>query len=295
MEFRKYQHIEKLGLIATDGLLDGFCYIFPKLDGTNCQVWNDNGEIKCGSRNRKLTADNDHFGFFKHIENNENIKNFLFENPNLRLYGEWLVRHNIKNYEDSAWRKFYVFDVYDENTNKYIAYSDYHKSLLNNGINIIPLIRSIWSPTISELQDTLKNSTFLIKDGGVGEGIIIKNYKFVNKFKNVVWGKLITDEFITARQKPPVAISNTPPPIEKKIVDEFLTKADVEKVYADICSEGAWDARFIPRLLNTIYYEFINDYMFDIVKKYKNPVIVFKKIQHYVNTFIKKELQFLFM
>ena len=41
MEFTKYQHIEKLGNRETEGLLDGMCYIFYKIDGTNASVWMD--------------------------------------------------------------------------------------------------------------------------------------------------------------------------------------------------------------------------------------------------------------
>ena len=33
MEFQKYQHVEKLGNQEVDGILNGRCYIFPKLDG----------------------------------------------------------------------------------------------------------------------------------------------------------------------------------------------------------------------------------------------------------------------
>ena len=31
MKFKKYQHVEKLGTAATDGILDGTCYVFPKI------------------------------------------------------------------------------------------------------------------------------------------------------------------------------------------------------------------------------------------------------------------------
>ena len=43
INYSKYQHIERLGSAEVDGILDGVCHIFPKLDGTNSQLWWDNG------------------------------------------------------------------------------------------------------------------------------------------------------------------------------------------------------------------------------------------------------------
>ena len=53
MEFRRYQHVCRLGTQDTDGILNGKCYIFPKIDGTNSSVWlDDEGNVCAGSRNR---------------------------------------------------------------------------------------------------------------------------------------------------------------------------------------------------------------------------------------------------
>ena len=35
MQYRSYQHIEKLGRDEVEGILNGKCYIQPKIDGTN--------------------------------------------------------------------------------------------------------------------------------------------------------------------------------------------------------------------------------------------------------------------
>ena len=77
MKFRKYQHIEKLNTIETNGIESGLCYVFPKIDGTNGSIWLDNGEIKAGSRNRELTLDYDNAGFYEWVLNQQNIKDFF--------------------------------------------------------------------------------------------------------------------------------------------------------------------------------------------------------------------------
>ena len=111
-EFKKYMHIERFGNIEVNGIDMGECYIFPKIDGTNSQLWSNNGELKAGSRNRTLTLDKDNAGFYKWAVSNMIKWNIFLFNPNLRLYGEWLVPHTLKNYQDNAWRNFYVFDVF---------------------------------------------------------------------------------------------------------------------------------------------------------------------------------------
>ena len=39
--FVKYMHLERYGNEEVDGIEQGTTYVFPKLDGTNAQVWVD--------------------------------------------------------------------------------------------------------------------------------------------------------------------------------------------------------------------------------------------------------------
>ena len=60
MEFKKYQHLERFGTTEVNGIEDGMCYIFPKIDGTNSSVWFNDG-LQAGSRKRHLTLESDNF------------------------------------------------------------------------------------------------------------------------------------------------------------------------------------------------------------------------------------------
>ena len=60
--FSKYQHVERFGTTETNGIEMGMCYIFPKIDGTNSQLWFEAGYLHAGSRNRELSLDNDNAG-----------------------------------------------------------------------------------------------------------------------------------------------------------------------------------------------------------------------------------------
>ena len=106
MEFLKYQHVERFGNPETNGIENGMCYVFPKIDGTNAQLWWDNsvygGRLMAGSRNRKLELDNDNAGFYDWACNQDRHFEFFRKYPNLRLYGEWLVPHSLKTYKNET-------------------------------------------------------------------------------------------------------------------------------------------------------------------------------------------------
>ncbi len=126
-EFLKYQHIERLGSDEVEGILEGRCYVFPKIDGTNASVWmEDDGLPHAGSRNRELSLGNDNAGFCRWVKDNwKEFMPLLAAHPRYRVYGEWLVPHTLRTYREEAWRKFYIFDVYDQETEAYLPYERY--------------------------------------------------------------------------------------------------------------------------------------------------------------------------
>lgn len=278
MKFNKYQHLEKFGTIETEGIENGMCYIFPKLDGTNGSVWKD-GEIKAGSRNRELSVDSDNAGFYNYVLNNKKYYDF-FNKHNLRLYGEWLVPHTLKTYRGDAWRKFYVFDVMNED--RYLTYEEYTPLLGEFGIEYIPAMCKVKNPTQEKLFELLDKNTFLIKDGqGSGEGIVIKNYDYKNRFGRVTWAKLVKNEFKDKLSKNDmfgVTEVKCKFEIEQKIIDKFVTPHLIEKEYSKIVNESGWSSKFIPKLLGVIFYCLVKEEMWDIIQEFKKPVIDFKKL-----------------
>jgi hypothetical protein len=176
MEFRKYQHIERLGTTETAGIEFGECWVFPKIDGTNASIWiDDSGVVRAGSRTRELTLESDNAGFYNWIYNDtlDIFDSFFAKNPNKRLYGEWLVPHSLKTYRKEAWRDFYVFDVTEENGEdyRYLTYDEYKPLLEEYGINYIPPICKTINATSEQFYNQLEKNVFLIEDGkGAGEG-----------------------------------------------------------------------------------------------------------------------------
>jgi len=154
MEFKKYQHIERIGTTATNGIEQGMCYIFPKIDGANSQLWSSGNSLYAGSRNRELSIGNDNAGFMSWAVRQNNIIDFFCKYPNLRLYGEWLVPHTLKTYQKTAWNNFYVFDAMDGE--KYLSYDEYKILLDEFGIEYIPPICKVENPTYERLINQLE-------------------------------------------------------------------------------------------------------------------------------------------
>jgi Fe-S cluster biosynthesis and repair protein YggX len=77
--------------------------------------------------------------------------------------------------------------------------------------------------------------------------------------------------------------------IEEKIVNDFCTEAFVEKEFAKFALENdGFQSTNIPELLGKIWYEFINEESWNIIKKYKNPKINYKILNGLVIKKIKE-------
>lgn len=294
MEFRKYQHIERYGTTEVEGIELGKCYVFPKIDGTNSSVWMDSGMIKAGSRNRELSLDSDNAGFYRNIIGDGRIRDYLLKHPTHRLFGEWLVPHSLKTYRDDAWRKFYVFDVCVDADNEvgleYLPYDIYKPLLEEFGIDYLAPLRIIKNGTLEDFLRCCEENTVLIKDGsGVGEGVVIKNYDFYNKYRRQTWAKIVTSEFKDKHRKEMGAPIKENRLVEEAIVVQFVTRAFVEKEYSKMVTENdGWRSKMIPQLLGRVFHELISEEMWNILKAHKNPTINFKVLNAFTIAKIKE-------
>jgi hypothetical protein len=295
MSFLKYQHLERYGNTEVEGIEVGTCYVFPKLDGTNGSVWFDGSKpmgekFCCGSRNRELSPDNDNAGFMKAMMDDNAVVPYIYDNPDLVLYGEWLVPHTLKTYNDDAWRKFYVFDVFDRTKERLLSYDEYSAPLIAAGINVIAPIAIIKNGTESHFTECLSKAHYLVKDGeGAGEGVVIKNYDYTNKYGRQTWAKIVTNEFKAKHHTEMGAPVIGCEIVEEKIAAKYVTQALVDKVEAKIVNEmEGWSSKYIPRLIHTVYYDLVTEETWNFVKEFKNPKIDFKVLSHYVTAKIKE-------
>ena len=313
--FRKYDHLERLGHPGVRGILDApVVFVFPKLDGTNASVWYDEHDgVSAGSRNRQLSLDKDNAGFLAWVLSDDPrasaLRQFVKENPGLIVYGEWLVPHSLRTYREDSWRRFWVFDVYKRDADRYLSWPEYEDLLPKEVDRILPLAE-VSSPSEEQLQALLQRNTFLIKDGkGAGEGIVLKSYFWRNSFDRQPWAKLISNEF---KEKNSAAFGvpkiKGEKQVEQEAVEQLATEAFIEKTFYKvvlaISSEMNTDldkpethciggpryvqeraefvqehrAKIIPRFLGTLWHDFVTEEIWTIAKKFKNPTIDLKRM-----------------
>jgi hypothetical protein len=157
-------------------------------------------------------------------------------------------------------------------------------------LDYIPPLAKIKNGSYEYFIKALEQNIFLVKDGqGVGEGVVIKNYSYYNKYKRQTWAKIVTSEFKEKHYKtmgcPEIKAADM---IEEKIVDDFCTEAFVEKEYAKIINDNnGWSSKFIPQLLGRVFSELVKEEMWNAIKKYKNPKVDFKTLNHLVTNKVK--------
>lgn len=302
MNFVKYQHIQKLGTDDVDGILNGTVYLFYKIDGTNASIWlSDDGQHLCfGSRKREISIDDDNQHFAAKVTENPEVYNellaFLQAHPSYTIYGEWLVPHTLKTYNADAWNHFYIFDVYDNAASRYLPYEEYI-TLIDQHLphcHYIPLITKMDNPTAEDIEKELDHTGAFLCTEGLGEGIVIKRYDFVNKYGRVVWAKMLTEDFKShkkeyraqkCKEKVEIGGGN----VELAIINKLLTNEHILKERAKILEDKGteWSDRYIFELLGRVFHEFIHDNLDIILKKWHNPTINFTVLKKYSDERVK--------
>ena len=322
MSFRKYDHVERLGHEEVEGIDLGEVYVFPKLDGTNASVWieysppDDDGpvmpEVCSGSRTRTLSEGNDNAGFRRWVLDDDTWP--LWQSLIRKrcswwhLYGEWLVPHTLKTYRSEAWRRFWVIDVYDNQLGRYLAFDEYAAELANIGFDVVEPLCIITNPSMEQLRKEVDENSYLIIDGGgAGEGVVLKNYGWTNKYGRQPWAKIVRNEFKEENKRAFGITEKTGTfQVEAAIVERCVTQVIVEKalhkIEQDVLNthdfgiedqslpnqiarrkevlEGA-RPQIIPRLLETVFYDLVREELWDGLKRYQFPVVDFTRLRRH--------------
>jgi hypothetical protein len=282
MSFVKYIHLERFGTDEVDGINLGECHIFPKIDGTNSSVWLGENGLCFGSRNRELSFDNDNAGFAVWASNQQSLFELLAALPcGSRVFGEWLVPHSLKSYRDDAWRRFYVFDILVNET--FLHYNEYKTLCDAYGVDYIPCICVAKNPDYEILSKEAEKNRYLIEENkGIGEGIVIKQYGYKNKFGRTTWAKVITNQFKDKHIKAMGGSVVSNAMVEDEIAKEFVSMHFVEKIISKIINEkGAFCSESIPALLGMAYHDLVTEELWQAIKKHKNPKIDFKALNSF--------------
>jgi len=298
--YKAYTHIERLSSDSCEGILNGHCIVQAKVDSTNACVWHDDScpeqyRLRCGSRKREVTPNDDNAGFAMWVDESDDdevncLREFCHDYPHLIVYGEWMgatkFLGQIKDYTPNAKGKMFIFDVFDTNTNRYLADDVWRPLLAEYGLEnyFVPILAELDNPTEEQLMEVAQNNKFLLDNANhAGEGIVIKNYDFINKYGHFVMAKIVLDEYKQAKKISKKTVLS-PGEIEKTIVDTYITDAELGKSVAKtvvVCNIDEFDTKnpkcvgmFVNDVWNTLTDECGN-----WCKRYKNPIVDFAKLK----------------
>jgi len=131
----------------------------------------------------------------------------------------------------------------------------------------------------------------------IGEGIVIKNYDYKNRYGRTVWAKIVAEEFFDTKSK--LRMKNhdmKEANWEKKIANIYITEPVVRKEFAKILNDypDASRQEIIGRTLNAVYTNFIDEDLITAVKVNKNLVLNFNGLKAESNNIVKEVLPELF-
>jgi ATP-dependent RNA circularization protein (DNA/RNA ligase family) len=282
----KYIHVENLKSTEVQNILNGECHIYPKLDGANASIClGDSGEIVARSRNNVLTPENNLRGFYGYVQGlSSTLEEFFLQYEDIVIFGEWLVPHTLKTYKSEAWHEFYAFDFYDKKSERFLNFEALRDTHSKFGFELVPCLAKLENPPETKLEEVLNSNTYLL-ESGVGEGIVIKNFDFVNKYGRQAYAKLTTKHFQAKHDSS--FKSNAPKDgedlFEKKLVYKYLSD---EYVLKELNKFENFESAKVSELISIVYEEFIRDYISEIISKYKNPSINFKTLRKHLASYV---------
>jgi len=274
MEFKKYKKIHRLGVEENDGILDGKCYIQEKVDGANTSIWLDDGIVQCGSRGRHLTGEGFN-GFVPYAQSHVGIKELLNDFPGYRLWGEWLVCHTIK-YSETAYKQWYLFDIDDENGMR-LSFDEVLMLSKKYKIKTVELFAVMEKPSLDDIQHFVGQSSL----GEIGEGVVIKNFGFINEFGDTEYAKVVTEKF---KENNALVFGgnnkHSDTYWEMFVVNKYITLERVRKIMQKIqpTENRRLNITHTARVINSTYHDMITEEIWEIQKKVK--AINLKKLQH---------------
>ncbi len=259
---KKYKDIERLkDKFATAFKPGEHITITEKIDGANASiVVNENGTLTACSRRNELSESNTLQGFYNFVQTlvPEDVATVL--TTRYILFGEWLVKHTIK-YPEDRMRQFYVFDIYDTETEQYMPWEFTKTVAAFLNLKTVPLFYdgpfTSWEDIYSYVGKTEMDAE------PTGEGIVIKSQdRLDNKFSGTPeYVKIVAKEFSEVHDSKPhnvdpekLAAKTAAEELAKTIVTERRVEKSIQKLVEDDIIPETWDehdlgtiAKHLPR------------------------------------------------
>lgn len=313
VRYRSFEHVERLDdskVDVADYIDADDLYCFAKMDGTSALIWASEGVIHCGSRKRELSLTEDNANFYQYITQSEDddiksLREFCLSHEGLIVYGEFIGHvpqamrflGSIKNYLSGG---FYIFAVFDVDKGDYLSYPEYAPLFEGVYDKVLSPIAVLNHPKVEDIQALVDKNHYNLPEHEYGEGIVIYNYGYKDRFQRPVIAKIVRQEFLqgkgTKSKKNQAIIDGE---IEREFVETYVTTADIAKVQAKIVVEqraDEWDStnkKFVGLLMNGVLVDLIDEELADFLRQKRYKVSInFNIVRNIVNQKVRDYLGF---
>lgn len=169
--------------------------ISEKVDGANASIaLNNNGNLVAFSRKNELNYQNTLRGFWNYVQTLDKEK---FQDLGKYVcFGEWLVSHTVK-YNADAYNKWYVYDMYDTETEEWLPQSIVKEFAEAHGLEYIHVLYEGEFISWDHCRTFLNSPAY----GDKQEGIVIKNMSKLNypDIRRPFYLKIVNDSFMETK------------------------------------------------------------------------------------------------
>ena len=243
-EQKKYHSVERYGKSNNEISTRGNIVVWEKIDGSNASFKRVGNEIQTFSRNLELTGEDGLGGFRKWVLQNIDVEKL---EQDFLYFGEWSNPHKI-NYGDNL-KKFFLFDVYDLAELKYLGIDFIREEAEHIGLTLAPIFYEGEFVSEEHLQSFVGKS--MLAPDGVGEGVVVKNYDYVDKHGNQHFTKIVSKHFQEISGVK-VKEMKSKPDVVTQFIDNTVTQARIEKMLYKLVDEGHLKEDFAIEDMGTI-------------------------------------------
>lgn len=237
-EIKKYMDIIRYGKTNTQGVIkDGDTIsITEKVDGANASFTRDYDNpvgVSCYSRRLALNEENTLQGYYGWVQDNiVPIKDDL--NSTFRYIGEWTTPHKIQ-YKEEYTKTFLLFSIWDEDTDQYLSDEIVQQEAERLGLKTVEYF--YYGKFISyEHMASFIGKSNITKEPNTGEGIVVKNVYYFDKYGKQVFVKLVSERFAEMQKQ---KLPKNPNINQKEValIKSVLTKPRVDKLMHKLVDE----------------------------------------------------------
>ena len=280
---KKYHDIVRHGKSGTHLTIEGNPYIIvqEKLDGANASFKREGDQILCFSRNTELDESNTLRGFSTWVHSTFKPEDLVEGGI---YFGEWLVRHKLSYGENE--NKFYLFDIYDTEIERYISFDLVRHQAKQLKIPTVPVFYEGVFQSIEHIQSFVGKSEL----GEIGEGVVVKNVSYFNKHGQQQFTKFVSDQF-AEMAKVKKQIVKTSDPLGE-FIESTVTKARVSKIIHKLVDENILKEDYAIEDMSVILKNAGSKVIEDVLKEELDELIkvVRSKIGKKVPSIVKEVL-----